>query len=270
MPTETTQPKQPPLRPPSPFALLREGRVALDLAGIVLPLLNAKPVQSSRPRDIMVLPGFASSDVATWPLRRYLSSLGHRVEGWKLGRNRAGADIKHGAADIPAAWDFRLKPGVPYRGEASVVMLCDRVLTQVRERSQRVGKPITLIGWSLGGYIAREVARQLENEAPDCVELVITLGSPVIGGPKYTAAAPFFRLRGQDLEWIEQEIARRNSKPLQTPITAIISTTDGIVAPAAARDVNSANLTVIEVDAAHFGLGVNAAVWGLVVEALEG
>jgi pimeloyl-ACP methyl ester carboxylesterase len=87
----------------------------------------------------------------------------------------------------------------------------------------RLGAPVRLIGWSLGGYLAREVAR----EHPHAVQQVITLGSPVIGGPKYTAVAGAYRRRGVDLDAIEAEVAVRNELPLDTPITAIYSQSDG-------------------------------------------
>jgi pimeloyl-ACP methyl ester carboxylesterase len=258
------------LKPPNPLYLLLEARAALDLLSTAVPLALPllKPLTpTAQPRNIMVLPGLTGGDLSTWPLRRHLADLGHHVEGWGLGRNLAGANIAHTAADIPAEWDFELNPSAPYRGEASVVMLCDRALARVRARSAELKSPLTLIGWSLGGYIAREVARL----APDCVNFVITLGSPVLGGPKYTAAAPLFRLRGQDMDWMEQQIARRNDnpqQPIRAPILAIISPTDGVVSPGAAQDASSPNVRTVEVNAAHLGLGNNAKVWAIVAHAL--
>ena len=79
-----------------------------------------------------------------------------------------------------------------------------------------------LIGWSLGGYLAREAAR----EDPDLVHQVITLGSPVVGGPKYTLVA---------------QVAARNSVPLRTPVVAIYSR-DAVVAWEACIDRHCAEL----------------------------
>ena len=116
-----------------------------------------------------------------------------------------------------------------------------------------------------GGYLAREAARDL----PDKVDRVITLGSPIIGGPKYTAAAPFFMKRGLDLDWIEQEVLRRESRPIQQPVTAIYSKSDAIVSWHATVDHHNENVEHIEVDAAHVGLAFNPTVWAHIIDALE-
>ena len=96
------------------------------------------------------------------------------------------------------------------------------------------------------------------------------MGSPTIGGPKYTAAASFFRIRGMDLDWIEAEIAGRERQPITQPITAIVSKSDGVVSWQAAWDHHSPNVQHIEVRAAHLGMGFNPTIWGHVTEALEG
>jgi hypothetical protein len=252
------------LRAPERSAMLRESRVLLDVARMALPLLLRAPVaRAKQRRDILVLPGFGADDRATWPLRHFLKKHGHKVEGWGLGLNRAGADIEHRLGDLSATWD--ITPKAVYCGEGAVPMLCDRMTEKVRARFALTGKPVTLIGWSLGGYVAREVAREL----PEAVEQVITLGSPVQGGPKYTAAAKYFKARGMDLDWMEREIAKREVRPIQVPITAIVSTSDGVVGLAAAIDHHSPNVRHIQVDAAHFGLCFNPSIWALVIEALQ-
>ena len=128
---------------------------------------------------------------------------------------------------------------------------------EVVQRHEATGKPVVLIGWSLGGFMAREVARDL----PNVVERVITMGSPIIGGPKYTVAAPYFARWGQDLDWIELEIRSREERPITQPIHAIISKTDGIVDWQAAIDRHSPDVEHIEVDAAHLGMGFNQVIW---------
>ena len=201
------------LQPPSRSLLLRETRVlgdALRMCGRLLTptdrRVNAGPV--------MLLPGFGAGHRAMQPMRAWLQRLGLQVEHWGLGGNRAGLDIRHSLADIGPTWT--LEPIERYRGEAGVSLLADRTTERVRLRSAELGSPVTLVGWSLGGTIAREVAR----DAPECVQQVITLGSPVIGGPKYTAAAPSLAARGLDLDWIERQVERRNRVPIQVPVTA--------------------------------------------------
>lgn len=256
----------PTLAPPRPLAMLRETRTALDLARMIPPLLSAslRPAPASavvRPA-VMVIPGFGSDDRYTAPLRHYLNRRGFPAEGWGLGRNLAGVDLPHSLDELSAGW--RVSPKPDYRGEASVPYLCDRLAERVRRRAREVGRPLALVGWSLGGYLAREVARDL----PDEVDRVITLGSPTVGGPKYTAAAGFFRKRGMDLDWIEAEIHRREERPIRQPITAVYSKSDSVVSWPAAIDRYSENVTHVEVDAAHLGMGFNPTVWGHVIAAL--
>jgi len=254
-----------PLSPPRRASLLLESRTAIDLARMVAPLVSVQlrraPVRN-RAR-VVVVPGFGSDDRYTAPLRHYLNRLGYRAEGWGLGKNMAGVDLPHRLEDLSPGWQFAQKEN--YRGEGSVPFLADRLAQRVRERHASVKEPIALIGWSLGGYLAREVARDL----PDKVSQVITMGSPTIGGPKYTAAAPFFRKRGMDLDWIEEQISRREERPIRQPITAIFSRSDGVVSWRAAIDHHSENVTHVEVSAPHLGMGFNPTIWRHIVEALE-
>ena len=143
-------------------------------------------------------------------------------------------------------------------------MLCDRAIERVQQRAEHHGKPMVLIGWSLGGVVARECAREL----PDQVAQVITFGTPVVGGPKYSAAAPLFRRRNMDLDWIEQQISKRDQQPIEQPITIIYSKSDGIVGWQASIDQVSPKAHHIEIDAAHLGMGFNRQVWQAVANSL--
>lgn len=249
---------------PKRSMLLREPRAALDFARMFAPLARAsirrRPIDPDR--LVLVVPGFGSGDAYTLPLRRFLRHQGLASEGWGLGTNLAGADLPHELADLSDRWD--VSPRDDYRGEASVPYLIDRFYERVARRHTETGKTISLVGWSLGGYFAREVARDM----PDIVDRVITMGSPVSGGPKYTAAAPFFEARGQDLDWIEEEVTRRASRPIAQPITAIVSKTDGIVGWEAAQDTYNPNVRHIDIDAAHLGMGFKPEIWGHVWDAL--
>ncbi|MEM6707089.1 MAG: hypothetical protein AAGA81_12180 [Acidobacteriota bacterium] len=249
-------------RPP----VLLEARSAAEIASMWLPLLSAtlQPRQERDASPILVAPGFGADDSSTLALRQYLKGHGFRAEGWGLGRNLAGIDLPHELDDVPEHWAMSEKPD--YRGEAAVVLLCERLIERVETRSHELEEPMTLLGWSLGGYLAREAAREL----PDLVDRVITLGSPVVGGPKYTAAASVFRQRGQDLDWIEQEIEKREAKPIRQPITAIYSRSDAIVSWPAAIDRFSEDVEHIEVSGSHLGMGFNPTVWRLVKDTLEG
>ncbi|MBT8060288.1 MAG: hypothetical protein KJO33_11875 [Gammaproteobacteria bacterium] len=253
------------LRPPRRSALLLEARAAVDLVRMVGPLVGSRRrgLVAQQPLLVMLVPGFGTDDRYLSPLRRYLGRNGFRAEGWGLGKNLAGVDLEHRLEDLSASWEFAPKEN--YRGEASVPYLSDRLAERVRERHGETDLPVALVGWSLGGFLAREVARDL----PGIVDRVVTFGSPTIGGPKYTAAAPFFRKRGMDLDWIEREISRRESRPIRQPITAIYSRNDGIVSWRAAQDHHSPNVRHVEVDAAHMGMGFKPEIWSHVLGALE-
>jgi len=253
------------LAAPGRGALFGEARAALDALRMIGPLFAATLRQKADRRDaaVVVVPGFGADDRATAPLRYYLGSLGYTTEGWGLGRNLAGTDLPHTIDDVSSRWQIERRPD--YRGEGSVPYLADRFIDRLQHRHRELGRPLALIGWSLGGYLAREAARDL----PDTVQRVITLGSPIVGGPKYTAAAPYFRRRGMDLDWIEREVAKRESNPITQPITAIYSKSDAIVSWQATIDRHSSNVNHVEVDAAHLGLALNPTVWRHIVAALD-
>ncbi len=253
------------LRPPPRAALIRETRVFLEAARMILPLTAAqlqKP-RSTDDRLIIVLPGFGADDRHTAPLRHFLRKQGYTVEGWGMGRNRAGQDMPHSVERLSDRWS--IEPRENYRGEAAVPCLCDRFIEHTRARQRETGRDIVLIGWSLGGYIARETARDL----PEAVEQVITLGSPVVGGPKYTATGRYFARQGADLDWIEAMIEKREVNPIRQPVTMIYSKSDGIVAWPAAIDRFNQNVEHVEVNGSHLGMAFNPSVWSHILGALE-
>ncbi|MEM9385682.1 MAG: alpha/beta fold hydrolase [Pseudomonadota bacterium] len=253
----------PHLSPPGRLGLIGESRTALDLLTMLAPLAAAqlRPRQP-RQRTVVAVPGFGADDRFLAPLRHYLHRHGYDAIGWGLGRNLAGVDMRHALEDISNAWP--IEPREPYRGEGGVPYLCERFIETLREQHATHGRPLTLVGWSLGGYIAREAARDL----PQIVEQVITLGAPTVGGPKYTMAASFFTRRGMDLDWIEAVVERRERQPIQQPITAIYSRSDGIVQWQASLDGHSPNVRHVQIASAHLGLIFNPRVWAEVLAAL--
>jgi pimeloyl-ACP methyl ester carboxylesterase len=184
---------------------------------------------------VLVLPGFGASDASTTVLRATLRGLGHETSGWGLGRN-----------------------------EGDVAALLPRVIERAEQCVALAGLPLALVGWSLGGVLAREVAR----ERPEFVERVITLGSPVVGGPKYTAAGRTYARRGADLDAIERAAAERERVPIRVPITAVYSKRDGVVAWRACIDRSNPDVEHVEVSCTHIGLGIHAEVLAIVARRL--
>lgn len=214
---------------------LRELGAATELVRLVtrLPELSKHPRGDGEP--VMVLPGFSAGDRSTAILRTHLQRLGYRVRGWGLGTNNG---------DVPN--------------------LIPRVIRAVSDHAESVREPVRLIGWSLGGYLAREAARDL----PECVDRVITLGSPVVGGPRFTTTAGFYRANGTDLDEIDRFIEEREQTPIRVPITAVYSKSDGIVEWRACIDHRSPNVDHFRVRTTHIGLGFSPDVLGIVAATL--
>lgn len=185
---------------------------------------------------VMVLPGYGLSDLSTSLLRSYLNYLGYRAVGWGLGRNSG-----HSRDHLP------------------------QLLTHINELESYNNGPVPLIGWSIGGYIAREVA----SLHPQKIRQVITLGSPITGGPKYTAFAKHLRQSGTDLNALEQHWNQRQQQQnIQVPVTAIFSRRDGIVAWQACVDQSHNHIEHVEVKTSHLGLGYSPEVYSIIARRL--
>lgn len=253
------------LKPPPLSTTVLEARALLDIVAMSAPLVRSFLNRSelSRQQAVMVIPGFGADDRYTWPLRAYLKSLGYATMGWGLGTNKAGLNLPHSLGDVHQRWKLGTKS--PYRGEAGVLYVIDRLIDRVDELTEVSKQPIALIGWSLGGYMAREVGR----ERPTQISQVITLGTPVTGGPKYTLAAPAFLRRKQNLDWVERMIADREERPITVPITAVVSPSDGIVSYLAAIDHHSPAVHHVPLDVAHLAFPYNSTVWSVIADALR-
>ena len=229
----------PAARRPSRLATLAELRAPFDWATLLvyMPQLLRAPRGDGRP--VMLLPGYGTDEKSMRPLGRYLRYLGYDVYEWGQGRNRGKVETYTQAV-----------------GE------------RARELHDRLdGAPVTLIGWSLGGVIAREAARLHEPY----VREVITMGTPVLGGPKYTTVAERFAASDDiDLDEFEKEVHARNSEGLSQPITAIYSKLDGVVGWRASVDSYNPHARNIEVYSSHFGIGAHGRVWQLIAETLGG
>lgn len=221
------------LRPPPPRAILNELTTAREPARL---LAHTRTLlrSAAHSRIVMTIPGVGATDRWMAPMRRYLSRLGHRPQGWGLGRNGTRPDDVY-----------------------------PRVAERVVRIAADTGESIDLVGWSIGGVIAREVAR----DHPDSVGRVFTLGTPVIDGPRYTRAG--HRYGVERLDEISRIIAERETVPITTPITAFYSKRDGIVAWRACIDPFGNNVEHVEVSSSHLGLTVDPDVWTGVAQGLD-
>jgi pimeloyl-ACP methyl ester carboxylesterase len=220
------------IEPPSMLLFALEGqRALLEAASLVpaSPLLGAAPQGDGHP--VLVLPGFGAGDESTVALRFYLRRLGYWVQGWRLGRNLGLEGSR----------------GHPVHGVAQ----------RIEELFGRRGRSISLVGWSLGGVYAREIARAV----PHRVRQVVTLGSPFAGrGRGSNVDRAYEALTGRKLRRADPEILARLSEPPPVPSTAIFSRTDGVAHWRACVERISPRTDNIEIRGSHCGLGFNPVV----------
>jgi pimeloyl-ACP methyl ester carboxylesterase len=119
------------------------------------------------------------------------------------------------------------------------------------------GRKVSLVGWSLGGLYARQLAKMM----PERVRSVITLGSPFAGPPRSTNAWRVYELAsGRSAEEEDSRFGGALSEPPPVPTTAIFSRTDGICAWQGCMEKTSARSESIEVESSHCGMGHHPAV----------
>jgi len=168
----------------------------------------------------LVIPGFLATDRTCMELRRSLARRGWRTYPWDLGLNKgAHADV----------------------------------LRHLRQRLETIydGRPVLLVGWSLGGLFARELAR----EVPDMVRAVVTLGSPFSGDPHQNNVWRLY-------EWVAGHpvdappVGHQADKP-PVPTLAIWSEQDGIVAKRAARGLDGERDKQVEIGCGHMAFGIS-------------
>jgi pimeloyl-ACP methyl ester carboxylesterase len=205
-------------------------------------LLVATPLLGFLPRGdgrdpVLVLPGFGGGDRSTAQLRRVLRSLGHDPHGWGLGPN--------------------LGPH-PY-----VVAGVSRRIAELHERT---GRRVNLVGWSLGGTYAREMAR----ERPELVRQVITLASPFRyrTGDRTHASALYDAIGPIDNPFSGHNAPEHQRPDLPVPSTCIYTRTDGIVRWHLCIEAPGERRENIEVLGTHSGLGHNIAAVAAIADRL--
>lgn len=218
--------------PPSLMLALTElPRAIFELGSLPFsaPLLSTAEHGDGHP--VLVLPGFVTTDTSTGVLRQYLRTLGYNVHSWDLGRNLGPKAIGH-------------------EGE--------KLIARLDAIHAKCGQKISLVGWSLGGVMARQLARR----RPDLVRQIITLGSPFAGSPRATNAWRAYQaLTGHAIDSEDARAQMRESElPPPVPSTAIYSKEDGVVAWQNCVEPEADLTDNIQVYGSHCGLGVNPVV----------
>jgi pimeloyl-ACP methyl ester carboxylesterase len=208
---------------PHALLMLMEARAPWEYAALVaaMPWLSRLPAGDGHP--VIVYPGLGASDITTVALRNFLHERGYTAYAWKQGFN------------------FGPREGV--------LAACRRQFAQVAERHR---ERVSLVGWSLGGIYARELAK----ENPGKARCVVTLGTPFAGHPRATNAWRLYELvSGQSVH--DEQLLAQVRQPPPCPTTSIYSRTDGVVAWQCSINPHAPHTENIEVHASHIGMGMN-------------
>jgi pimeloyl-ACP methyl ester carboxylesterase len=231
------------VRAPNAMLMAMEARAPWEwgtamAAWPMLRMLNIWPKPDpATTHHVIVYPGLAATDLSTQPLRAFLRDMGYHVHGWYQGRNKG-----------------------PGRG------VLERLEEQLVAVQRDAKSNLSLIGWSLGGVYARELAKT----HPELVRQVITLGTPFAQSPRATNAWRLYEmLSGETVPDAMMQYAL--SVAPTVPTTSIYSKSDGVVAWQASvqsPQKNNKRIENIEVFASHFGIGANPAAWYVVADRL--
>jgi pimeloyl-ACP methyl ester carboxylesterase len=219
----------PDIRPPHPMLLAMEYRALMELGTFVLcrPFFSLLPRGDGHP--VLIVPGFVQNESAVRPLRQALRRLGYEAHSWDQGRNLGFS--KAALASLRA---------------------------QAEALAGKTHKKVSVVGWSLGGIFARELA----FEIPGHIRRVITLASPFGRNPHASNMRWIYDAVSQ-VDDIDDEMVLRIRQPLPVPATAIYSRMDGIVAwQTCIQESPSGMNENVEVLGSHSGLGFNVqALW---------
>lgn len=221
---EVKTPKTPPPRVTALSEILRAGIEASTLP-LSLPLLMLRAPRGDGHR-VMVIPGFLAGDRSTAVLRRFIKRLGYEALPWGLGRNNGG-QAQH-----------------------------EQLIRHFEALVEESDEPISIVGQSLGGVYARELARL----RPDPVRMVMTLGSP-FGAFSRNSSHPFLLRLFENMAGVSAEEARRQRLTTDpriappVPCTAIYSKSDGIVPWQSCIEYLDSTSENVEVFSSHIGMG---------------
>jgi len=222
------------------YAIAEPFRALLELASLVPGHLFLKRAPRGDGHPVITLPGYRSDDTAMLAMRRYLERWGYAPYPWGLGTNL----------------------GIGYQR----IDYEQRMLGKLESIVEKHGAPATLIGWSQGGVIAREVTKQ----RPDLVRQVVVLGSPLADAPEATTVFRIFRrTTAEEITSELMSVMREVASPVRNVrCICIYSGSDGIVSADIAQDLVSPNVENIRVTSSHLGMVVNPMVLFIVADRL--
>jgi len=230
--------KNAPIRAPH-WHLLGSEPVRAAVEYLRMRSMNVAALPRGDGHPVVIFPGLAANEYSNGPMVRLCRQLGYAARDWGRGFNT-------GPRGDVAAW-------------------LDELARHVGAMTTGQTRPMSLIGWSLAGFYAREVAKRLNGR----VRQVITVGTPFAGKAEHTHAAWFYRIvNGQPPAFDDALMARLRTPP-DVPTTSVFSRRDGIVAWQACVQNGGARAENIEVDGSHCGLGWNARVFAIIADRLR-
>jgi pimeloyl-ACP methyl ester carboxylesterase len=214
-------------------------RLAGELAALGEPvrrlLRKTEIARAAQPRTVMLLPGFATHPIRMRYMARQLEQAGHRVKRWGLG--------------------FNLGPTPDNLAQLE---------RRVSDLAARYGEPVYLVGWSLGGLFAREIAKR----QPQAVAKVVTMGSPFSGSMRANnawRAYQFVTGHRVDNPPVDADIAAK--PPVET--VALWSPRDGIVSPRSACGRTGERDRAVALRCTHLGFAYDPQAITAVLRELE-
>jgi alpha-beta hydrolase superfamily lysophospholipase len=227
---------------PSPFRAPPLSLLAMEPVRAVLDYVAARvgvqPLPIGDGHPVVVYPGLAGGALTTAHLRNFLRQSGFTVHDW-------GGGINTGPDGLFDDW-------------------LARWVDRVRDLHAQTGRKVSLVGWSLGGVYAREVAKR----CPDSVRQVITLGTPFGSLRGANHAGTIYKLVNGDTSQLTPELEARLRECPPVPTTSIYSKTDGIVSWRGCIERKSERSESVEVSASHLGMGTHPEVLRIVANRL--
>lgn len=221
---------------PSALWTLTEPRVLGEWAAYFWNRKKLRQLPRGDWHPVIVIPGFLGTDGTTNSLRKILSEIGYETHGWGLGQNKVFTDDR-----------------------------IEELAGRIKELHAQNGRKVSLIGWSMGGLFAREVAKKY----PELVRCVITMGSPVSGQFNHTFAYKIYKRINGEPTPEEEEYYKTLINPPPVPTTSIYSKSDGIVAWRNSMQAKGPLTENIRIRASHSGMGVNPAVITVIADRLS-